>query len=512
MEPAPRTKVSPPRIATGERKQMKYRISLIAMVSCLLSSCMVDGGGGAAVSGPPQPISAEEKRTGAAAHAELLEEFGGAYSGKQATYVTEVGRTIAVQSGLSNARSDFTISLLNTPVNNAFAIPGGYVYLTRQLMALMNDEAELAGVLGHEVGHVAARHHEKRQRAATQNTLLGAIGQILVGAVTGDSQLGQLLQQGIGTGSQLLTLRYSRTQEYEADDLGIRYLASAGYDPEALGSMLSSLAAQSALDARTAGQDARSVPEWASTHPDPGSRVSRAMQKATATAATSDLRKSDAFLTALDGVIYGDDPKQGVIEGRQFLHPDLKLAFAAPAGFGMQNGTKAVSISGTGAQAQFSGRPYNGNLDSYVRSVFQALGGGGSVNVGSISRTTVNGLPAAYSTVRANTNSGQVDVTVFAYEFGPSTAFHFVGLTQAGAGGGALSPMYQSVRRLSSTQAAAIKPRRIDVLTVKAGDTAQRLASRMAYPDYKLERFLVLNGLQANSTLRAGQKVKIVTY
>lgn len=494
---------------------MKYRISLAtASAALVLSSCMADAGtGSAGSSGPPASISAAEKQQGAKAHPELLKEFGGAYGGKQASYVTEVGRNIAVQSGLSNARSDFTISLLNTPVNNAFAIPGGYVYVTRQLMALMNDEAELAGVLGHEVGHVAARHSQKRQSAATRNTILGAIGQILVGAVAGNSQLGELLQQGIGTGSQLLTLRFSRTQEYEADDLGIRYLGSAGYDPQALSSMLSSLAAQTALEARTAGRDARSVPEWASTHPDPASRVSRASQKATASGATGKLRNRDVFLTALDGVTYGDDPKQGVIEGSQFLHPVLKVAFTAPSGFGMQNGTDAVSISGSGAQAQFSGGAYSGDLDGYVRSVFRALGGNNTnVEVGSISRTTINGLPAAYATVRANTSSGQVDVTVFAYEFGRTNAFHFVGLTQAGQGAGALSPMYRSVRRLSDAQAAAIKPRRVQVLTVKAGDTPAGLASRMAYSDYKLDRFLVLNALQANSVLRAGQKVKVVTY
>lgn len=461
----------------------------------------------------PNAISASDKKQGAQAHPELLKEFGGVYNGRQATYVSEIGRNVAVQSGLSNARSDFTISLLNTPVNNAFAIPGGYVYVSRQLVALMNDEAELAGVLGHEVGHVAARHSQKRQSTATRNTILGALGQILVGAVAGDSQLGQLLQRGIGTGSQLLTLRFSRTQEYEADDLGIRYLGRAGYDPAALSSMLGSLAAQTALDSRTVGRDARSVPEWASTHPDPASRVVRAAKNAATAGSASKTRNRDAFLTALDGVTYGDDPQQGVIEGSSFLHPVLRLGFVAPSGFGMQNGSDAVTVNGTGAQAQFSGGRYNGDLDAYVRSVFQALAGGNAnVNLSGIQRTTVNGLPAAYATARANSSSGQVDVTVFAYEFGNGAAYHFIGLTQAGQGLGALSPMYRSVRRLSDKDAAAIKRRQIDVVTVKVGDTPSSLSARMAYADHRLERFLVLNALTANSKLTPGQKVKIVTY
>lgn len=494
---------------------MARKLSVAVMTALVVAGCAAAMGDGASsdAATTPNAISASDKKQGAKAHPELLKEFGGVYDGRQAAYVREIGRNIAVQSGLSNARSDFTVSLLNTPVNNAFAIPGGYVYVTRQLVSLMNDEAELAGVLGHEVGHVAARHSQKRQSAATRNSILGAIGQILVGVVAGDSQLGELLQQGVGTGSQLLTLRFSRSQEYEADDLGIRYLARAGYDPVALSSMLSSLAAQTALDARTAGGDARSVPEWASTHPDPASRVTRAAKNAAAIGSRSKLRNRDAFLAALDGVTYGDDPQQGVIEGSSFLHPVLRLGFTAPGGFGMQNGSDAVTISGTGAQAQFSGGRYQGDLDAYVRSVFQTLAGGsGNVSLGGVQRTTVNGLPAAFATARANSSSGQVDVTVFAYEFGPSTAYHFVGLARAGQGQGALSSMYRSVRRLSDSQAGAIKRRQIDVVTVKAGDTLSSLSARMAYPDYRLERFLVLNAFSGNSRLTPGQKVKIVTY
>jgi predicted Zn-dependent protease len=201
----------------------------------------------------PSAISAADKEMGAKAHPGLLKEFGGAYSGPQAKYVESVGRRIAVQSGLSNAQGDFTVTLLNSPVNNAFAIPGGYIYITRQLTALANDEAELAGVLGHEVGHVAARHSNQRQKAASRNAIGGALLQVLTGAVLGDSAIGGLVQRGIGTGSQLLTLRFSRTQETEADDLGIRYLAKAGYDPTAMASMLASLADQSALEQRLAG-------------------------------------------------------------------------------------------------------------------------------------------------------------------------------------------------------------------------------------------------------------------
>ncbi|WP_062732947.1 M48 family metalloprotease [Sphingobium abikonense] len=454
-------------------------------------------------------ISQQDKASGAKQHPELLREFGGPYAGPQARYVETVGRRIAVQSGLSNAQSDFTVTLLNSPVNNAFAIPGGYVYVTRQLMALMNDEAELAGVLGHEVGHVAAQHGQRRQKTAQRNAIGGALLQVLTGALLGDSGFAGLIQRGIGTGSQLLTLKFSRSQEYEADDLGIRYLAAGGYDPRALSDMLASLAAQSNLDARVAGS-ARSMPEWASTHPDPASRVDRAAREAQATRSTSTTRNRDVFLAALDGVLYGDDPKQGVIDGNRFRHPDLRLSFAAPSGFGMENGSDAVSITGSGGQAQFGTAAYRGDLSAYIDSVFAALGDGKGVPGGSVSRTTINGIPAAWRTVRATSQSSQVDATVFAYDFGGGKAYHFLLLTPAGRGIGPFTSMVQSVERLSAKDAAAIKPRRIDVVTVKAGDTVQSLSRRMAYGDLQLERFLTINALDANATLRPGQKVKIV--
>ncbi|MBT2185599.1 M48 family metalloprotease [Sphingobium nicotianae] len=487
----------------------KYRKLWLA--SALVTVCVTTSVGDAQVS-TATSMSQSERAEGAKAHPELLKEFGGLYNGPQAAYVTSVGRRIAVQSSLSSQQNDFTISLLNSSVNNAFAIPGGYVYVTRQLMALMNDEAELAGVLGHEIGHVAAQHSKKRQSASQRNSILGTLGQVLVGVVAGDSGFGQLLQKGIGTGTQLLTLKFSRTQEYEADDLGIRYLAKAGYDPKALSSMLASLAAQTELDARTRGSN-NAVPEWASTHPDPASRVRRALTNAQATGSKSNYRNAATFVGNLDGLLYDDDPKEGVIRGREFLHPLFKLKFTAPTGFTMQNGTTAVSIAGQSGQAQFSGGSLNGSLDDYVQDVFVQLAGQDRRPSVSIQRNMINGLPAAYGSGRmSNSQGAQLDVTVVAYQFGPSSAYHFLVVTPAGQGLGGLSPMINSMARMSDSEAAGIKPRRVRLVTVRPGDTARSLASRMAYSDYQLDRFLVLNGLGPNAPLKVGGRVKIVSY
>lgn len=459
-------------------------------------------------------ITPAERKQGDEAHPQLVAELGGAYNGPQAAYVNRIGQNIAVQSGLSRSPRDFTVTLLNSPVNNAFAIPGGYVYVTRQLMALMNDEAELAGVLGHEVGHVAAQHSKKRQSAATRNQILGVLGAVL-GSAIGDNGgllggLGGLLQNNAMQVAQMATLGFSRKQELEADQLGVQYLKKAGYDPLALSTMLASLANQTNLEARLSGGDARSIPEWASTHPDPASRVRNAESLA-ARVGAGGVRNADAFLTSVDGVLYGDDPVQGVVEGRDFLHPDLRLKFTVPNGYGMQNGSAAVSISGNGGQAQFTTAAYNGDMNAYIAAAFKAVAGNAAINPGTIQRTTVNGIPAYYSVARANTQSGAVDVTVFAYEFSRTNAYHFVTLTKAG-GAAVFNPMFNSVRRLNASEVAAIKPRRIDVVTVARGDTVATLARRMAYNNYQTERFQVLNRLGASSRLVPGQKVKIVVY
>ena len=208
-----------------------------------------------------------------------------------------------------------------------------------------------------------------------------------------------------------------------------------------------------------------------------------------------------------------DDPAQGIIDGRSFTHPDLRLQFMVPAGFLMQNGTTEVSIEGSSGQAQFAGGRFTGTMDQYIGKVLQELTGGRTqLALSPMQRTTVNGIPAAYVIGRANTSSGAVDVSVFAYQWDRDTAYHFVTLTRAGQGLSPFASMVNSLRRITPAEAASIRPRIIDVVTVRNGDTVQSLAERMAYRDYRLDRFLALNGLTAGSRLVPGQKVKLVVY
>ena len=335
------------------------------------------------------------------------------------------------------------------------------------------------------------------------------IGSVLSSVLLGNSQAGQLLQQGFQQGTQLLTLKFSRSQETEADTYGIRYLNKAGYDPRAMGTVLQSLANQNALDARMMGTSDQ-VPAWASTHPDPASRVRSALSQAGN--APRGVTNRDIFLSRINGLVYGDSAEQGFVDGRTFRHPIERIAFDAPSGFYLVNGTQAVAISGQSGKGQFTTAAFDGNLDNYVTNVFNAFGQSNKAQLSpsAVQSTTVNGIPAAYSTARVNSGNGQVDITVFAYKWDASHAYHFMTITQAGQQ--PFNDMFGSVRRLTNAQAAALKSRRLQVLTVKSGDTVQTMAARMAYTDAAMERFLVLNGLSAGARLTPGQKVKVVTY
>lgn len=442
-------------------------------------------------------------------HPQLVEGMGGAETGPRAAYVNAIGQRVAAQSGIAPTAYRFT--LLNSAVENAFAVPGGHVYVTRQLMTLAGDESELAFAIAHEVGHVAARHAQAREAITRRNSIGGILGAIL-GSVVGGG-FGNVVAQQAARSAQLRTLTFSREQEYQADTLGLRYLIGAGYDPAGGAGILAALTRQSALQARVHGRDNRQLPEWASTHPLSTNRMQRAANEARATGRLgTGARNRDEYLSRIEGLYVDDDPAQGVIDGRTFTHPDLRIYFAVPPGHLMQNGTRAVSISGSGGKAQFGGGRYRGSLENYVYAAVQELADGRQLAVAPPQRVMINGIPAAYTLTRANTSSGVVDVSVVAYQWAPDTIYHFIMLSPAGRGMGPFTSMVNSIRKITPAEAAAIRPRIVDVVTVGTGDTVQSLAGRMAYRDFKMDRFLALNGLAPSARLMPGQKVKLVVY
>lgn len=450
------------------------------------------------------PVTSRERQVGAEEHPKLLAQFGGSYAGDEADYVQRLGAKIAAAAGLAN---QCTFTLVNTDVVNAFAVPGCYIYVTRGLMGIVNSEAELASVLAHEVGHIAANHSERQQR----RSLIRGLGVAAISAITGSGRLSEMA----GAAAALFTLRYSRKHEYEADDLGVNYLRQAGYDPFAAVGMLTALGRHQQFRAATRERDeTAAMPEWALTHPLTEHRVARSRAAALASGAAREalVENRDTYLREVDGLLYGDDPAQGFVFGRRFAHPVMRIGFEAPPGFKLSNTPQAIQIEGPdGLQGLFSGgrMPVDG-LASYAEGTLADLLQGAQVELGSATQTRINGLPAVIVPGAVATGQGSVSFSLAAYKGTGGDAFHFFMVSRPGApqsrGIGAL---YESFRLLSAAEAASLRPRRIQTVRIVAGETLRSAASRMV-TDQPLQHFLVLNGRSEQAPLRPGELVKLV--
>ncbi|WP_448584918.1 M48 family metalloprotease [Thermaurantiacus sp.] len=452
-----------------------------------------------------QALSPRDKAQGAEIRQQILRQFGGEIRGPLADYVASVGRRVAAVAAPDARPGDWSITVLDSPIPNAMATPGGYLYITRGLLALMNDEAELASVLGHEAGHVAARHSARAQRRAT----FAGIAAIAAALATG-SELVAEGAQVLGAG---VLAQYSQKQEYEADTLGLRFITETGYDPFATASMLAALNRAEIVERGTAAERNRSA-SWFASHPLTEARIRRAEQLA-AQAGIPPLsrpRERDRFLAAIDGMAWGDAPDQGLVEGTRFRHAKLGFGFEAPSGFQLRNSPSAVAGAGPdGSRFQFTGAslPRHRALDEPARAAWQQIAGGvpGQLQV---DRTWVNGMETLATRARVATRQGIADMGVTVYRFDDSSAYLFV--TQAPAGRlPTMDPLLASFRRLTPDEARSVgRGLKVDVVTVRPGDTARGLASRMAFPDNQLARFLALNGIE-DRPLRPGEKLKIIT-
>jgi predicted Zn-dependent protease len=454
-------------------------------------------------------IDPTERAMGAEQHPQLLAEFGGSYDAPEARYVAGLGEKVAAAAGLGG---QCTFTLVNTDVVNAFAVPGCYIYVTRGLVGLVGNEAELVSVLAHEIGHIVADHAQRQQR----RSVLTGLGAMAVGLITGSERLASFA----GRAAELFTLRYSREQEFESDRLGIHYTRQAGYDPYAAGEMLDALARNEQLAAKTRGDDAKAIPAWARTHPLTEDRIERATSEAKESGvAVGELaQREETYLDQVDGLLYGDDPAQGYVQGRLFAHPEMRIRFRAPTGFSLTNTPRAVLIDGRdGTRGEFAGGALPpGGVEAYaVRLIEQAIGDprGAAISPGSIQRAIIGGVPAAVLPVSVRTSEGAADIVAAAYNAGGGNAYHFLMVAPPAADArAALSELFNSFRLLSAGQAAELRPRVIDVVEVRPGETLQTMASRMAVSELPLETFLTLNDRSADRPLRPGERVKIVRY
>ena len=478
-------------------------LAIAALLLAVASGCTVNPATGNQDFTPLMGTD-REAAIGAEEHPKLLAAFGGDYDERASlnAYVDRIGRRLLRVTETPNAR--FTFTIVNSDVVNAFALPGGYVYVSRGLLALANNEAELAGVIAHEIGHVTARHTAQRYN----RTVFAQLGAAVLGAVVGN----RAVSQAANLGAAAYVQGYSRESEFEADQLGIRYLVKAGYDPGAMADFLASLGAESALAGKIAGIEERPAEtSLFASHPRTVDRVRRAAEAARPRQGGDQRLAGDEFLLALDKTLFGDDPEQGLRRGREFIHPSLNFRFKAPPGFALRNTPKAViARHPNGAVVIFDGDKLGPNLamGRYLSDVW--LDGVGLRN---IDRITINGMDAATGETRTNTKDGPRDLRAVAIRFSGETIYRFLILTPpdvTAALSEGLRRMTYSFRPLSEREAAGARPQRIEIYEVKPGDTVDSLAAALPYETLKSERLRVLNGLAPDETLQPGRLIKLI--
>ena len=447
----------------------------------------------------------DDIKVGKENYPKLIKAFGGRYEDpKMDRYVTDLGTRLAANAEYQ--QFPYTFAVLNTPIVNAFALPGGYVSVSRGLLALASNEAELAGVLAHELGHVNARHSAERQSAA----MLGQIFATGASILTGSSAVGQIAN----VAATAFVQGYSQKQEFEADSLGVRYMSKAGYNPDAMVTFLDTLRDHSMVEAEMLGLPPGKVDEYnmMSTHPRTKDRVQAAVTQAETLRPEKPVLGRDRYLGMVNGLLYGDDPDQGIIFGRRFVHPDMRFEFTVPLGFRLVNDEKKVTAKhAEGASIVFDiGKMKSRDMTNYLANEW-----GRSVSVGDVEALRINGEPAAIGRARLSTRSGTVTVHPLAIRRDDKSAFRMLFISPKGQENTWNTEFRRttySFRRLSAAEAAKVKPLRMIVAQRHPNDTLAKLADKMPYGEYNEAAFRVLNDLKPGEDLPARGDIKLIVH
>jgi predicted Zn-dependent protease len=478
----------------------KTRLALVLAGAVLLAACA----GERPVFLPPEPPrrpSAGDALDRAAQreHQRLMAAFGGEYIAPSTRrVVNEIAQRIATATG---SGMTYEVTLLNSPIVNAFALPNGRLYVTRGLLALANDKAEVAAVIAHEIAHVQARHAVERAELQQRSELVSRV----VTQVLEDPVAGELVQAR----SRVTIAGFSRQQELEADQIGVKAMAQAGYDPYGAARFLASLGRTTQHRAMLVGDrpGGRGL-DILSSHPSTPERIQLVLATARQiTAPGLGMSDRDGWLSALEGVAFGDDPSDGAVRGRTYVNRNLGIAFTAPAGITLESTRDAVlGVGAGGAKAmRFDSVELEAGqtLDTYVQS-----GWIDGVRPGPVERTQIAGLPAALT----SGTGADWRFRLAAIQAGSRTyRFIFAARGDEGELERSFRDTVSSFRRLSPAEAQRAGTLRIQTVTAQPGDTAASLAQRMATGDKALEQFLILNGLDGAGTVRPGHRYKIVT-
>ncbi len=437
-------------------------------------------------------------------HPQMLKLFSGEYEDKLLeSYVSSVGKLLA--QTVERRQFDYKFTVLNSGVVNAFALPGGYIYISRGLLALASSESEMAAVLAHELGHINALHHAQRQgKKVLTNAVLTSVG---IAAGKEVARFSDIIASG-------LLSALSREDEIDSDKLSFRYLARAGFDPHAVPSFLAKLRANAQLNAKREGEAPDSVDDfdYFGTHPIPAERLAIAKIEAQKYQEGSSLGDRNIYLDKIDGMLFGDDPEQGLIIGRVFAHPKLRFQFQVPKNYSLFNSPTSVIARGPNRETIIfdqAKETADGPVSFYLREVW-----GKELRLENIENIDVNGLSAATAEARVRTARGMRDLRMVAIKKDLQTVYRFAFYTEPGKSKQhslAFRRVTHSFRILSKQEAKSLKPLRVRIQTAKSGDTIETLSRKMQVDNlYREEHFRVINGLGVNDSIISGRKYKII--
>lgn len=449
----------------------------------------------------------QEVQIGTEADQQISAQFGLYDDARVTSYVERVANDVLQTSAYTDPNTPaeirntpFHFRVLDSPVVNAFALPGGYIYVTRGLLSYLENEAQLAVVLGHEIGHVLARHSSE-QAARAQTGQLGLLLGAAVGGVVGGGRVAQGILDYGSQGVGLLFLKYGRGAEREADQAGVAYAKYAGYDAAQASRFFVSLA-------RLSQGSERSLPNFLSTHPDPGEREVTIRQLAAQYPGGTEVDAA-AFLQAIEGIVIGDDPRQGFVENSTFYHPELRFAFDIPRGWNVQNTPQAVVLQQPNNQAALQ---MTLSQQSSAQAAAQAFGAQQGVQVSDTRRVDANGNTAVRVEGRAAQQSGNLAFSATFIEYG-GNVYQLLGIApEAGFSSQAstLRGVASSFRRLTEARYLNREASRLDVTTTRGSTTLQALLQDRTLPTgLTADEVAIMNQTQLNTSLPAGTTVKL---
>ncbi|NUQ22376.1 MAG: M48 family metalloprotease [Saprospiraceae bacterium] len=451
----------------------------------------------------------QEKALGLESDPGILASYGVYDDAKLQQFITEKGKKMGAISHRPNL--DYKFKVLDSPVVNAFAVPGGYVYFTRGILAYFNNEAQFAGVLGHEIGHVTARHSAQQY----SQQILAQAG-LMIGMVVSEDF--RKYAEVANVGVSLLFLKFSRDHESESDKLGVAYSSQIGYDAHEMAKFFNTLS-------RLSGDGGQSLPTFLSTHPNPDDRNKKVDEMATNWAQKSPGAKldvnRDSYLRMIDGLVYGEDPRQGYVENDNFYHPELKFQYAVPSGWQLVNSPSQVQMAPKDGKALMI---FTLSQEKTLQAAAQGLLTQYQLTKVSSRETTINGLPALEMVAEqaAQTQDQQQQqqqqqsppVRLLTYQIQYNgLIYQFLGVTEK-ANYSSYEPTFMNViksfKELKEAGKLNRQPERIRIKTVDRSGTFADALKAFNMPEKRHKELAILNGMELNSPVTKGMLIKVV--